>query len=175
MVEGAVCPWSPRDDHFMHTVMSHDLNKRHYEVHAVRRDQDLDIVVVEFDYTVVPFKMNVGSLTSCPLDDNGSEEIRAKWDRVLDLARSTNCNLIKRWLVPTGETSKLMMESGNLECHCDDHDEYEGEGDIPHIDRWVTNDFLVAIEGLKERGSNSPSGDRASPDVPQIYLDGIRT
>jgi hypothetical protein len=116
-----VCPWSARDDHFMSTVMNNDLRIRHYEVHAVKRNQDLDIVVVDFDYTVVPFKMTVGSLTSSPLDDNGESEIRAKWDGVVDRARETNCNLVKRWLVPTGETSKLMMEAGNIICHCDDN------------------------------------------------------
>jgi hypothetical protein len=113
-------PWSARDDHFMRTVMNNDLEIRHYEVHAVKRNQDLDIVVVDFNYTVVPFKMIIGSLTSCSLNDNGEIEIRAKWDGVVDHARKTNSNLIKRWLVPTGETSKLMMEAGNIVCHCDD-------------------------------------------------------
>ena len=120
MVDGAVCPWSIRDEQFMRTVMNNDLKLRHYEVHTVKRDERLDIVIVEFDYTVVPFKMVVGSLASCPLDDNGQDEVRAKWDRVLEHARKTKQNLIKRWRVPTGETAKLMMEAGNIICRCDD-------------------------------------------------------
>jgi hypothetical protein len=110
----------------MSMVMDHDLNKRHYELHTAQRDQGLDLVVVELDYTVVPFKMTVGSLTSCPLNDNGQEEIRRKWDRVVKTARSENGNLVKRCLVSAGETFKLLMEPGNFVCHCDDHDESEG-------------------------------------------------
>jgi len=115
-----VCPWSTRNDHFMRTVMHNDLRMRHYEVHTAKRNQDLDIVIVDFDYTVVPFTMTVGSFSSRPLDDNGEKEIRAKWDGVVEYARNTNRNLLKRWLVPTGETSKLMMEAGMIVCHCDD-------------------------------------------------------
>jgi hypothetical protein len=116
----------------MRKVMNRDLEIRHYEVHTAKRDQGLDIVVVEFDYTVVPFKMTVGSLTSCPLNDNDEEEIRTKWDRVLEGTRSTNSNLVMRCLVPTGETYKLMMEAGNIVCHCDDHDGDEnGDSDLP--------------------------------------------
>jgi hypothetical protein len=124
----------------MRMVMDSDLNSRHYEVHAAKRDQDLDIVVVEFDYTVVPFKMAVGSLTSCPLDDNGQEEIRAKWDGVVAVARSTDQNLVKRWKVPTGETSKLMMEAGHIVCHCDDHDSGQDNDDGQLELEWVGRD-----------------------------------
>ncbi|KIM90308.1 hypothetical protein PILCRDRAFT_812050, partial [Piloderma croceum F 1598] len=98
---GAMCPWLARDTHLMRTVVNTDLEIRHYEVHSVKRNQDLDIVIVHFDYTIVP------SITSCSLDDNGERKIRAKWDGVVDYARRTNSNLIRRWLVPTGETSKL--------------------------------------------------------------------
>ncbi|KIM90307.1 hypothetical protein PILCRDRAFT_812049 [Piloderma croceum F 1598] len=130
----------------MSTVMNNDLKIRHYEVHSVKRNQDLDIVVVHFDYTVVPFKMTVGSLTSCPLDDNGESEIRAKWDGVVDHARRTNSNLVKRWLVPTGETSKLMMEAGNIVCHCDDNtDVGDDTAEIASAGR----DYSLDAEGVR--------------------------
>jgi len=134
----------------MNTVMNNDLKTRHYEVHAVKRNQDLDIVVVDFDYTVVPFKMTVGSLNSCPLDDNGEREIRAKWDGVVDRARRTNSNLIKRWLVPTGETAKLMMEAGNIICHCDDDADVSDDprNDTTEIES-ASREYSLDAEGVR--------------------------
>ena len=58
--------------------------------------------------------MKVGSLTTCPFNDNGAEELRAKWDGVVAQARSGNANLVKRSLVSTGETSKLVVAPANF-------------------------------------------------------------
>lgn len=148
MLGGALCPWSARDHHFMSLIMDNDLRKRHYELHVTQRDEGLDLVVAELNYTVVPFTMKVGSLTTCPFNDNGEEEIRAKWDGVVAQARSSGGNLVKRCLVPTGETSKLLMEPGNFVCHCDD---YLIDDDDAH------DDDLLAIE-LADR-HNSPLED----------------
>ena len=90
--------------------------KNHYKRHKVQRAEGLDLVVAELNYTVVPFTMKVGSLTTCPFNDNGAEELRAKWDGVVAQARSANTNLVKRRLVLTGETSnwKLVMAPANF-------------------------------------------------------------
>ena len=47
-------------------------------------------MVAELDYTFVRFTMKVGSLTMCPFNDNGAEELRAKWDGLVAQARSGN-------------------------------------------------------------------------------------
>ena len=96
--------------------MDHALEKNHYKLHRVQRDEGLDLVVAELNYTVVPFTMKVGSLTTCLFNDNGAEELRAKWDGLVAQARSGNANLVKHHLVSTGETSnwKLVVAPANF-------------------------------------------------------------
>jgi hypothetical protein len=108
--EGQVSPISPKDISFLHTLAQNELSLRERRVRSARREHQITMPVVEFDYTKYPFEITIGSAVSLPLplSSASSESLRNDWQNTVKIAPGREANVVIRVRYPTGAFAQIM-------------------------------------------------------------------
>lgn len=89
-------------------------------------DHDTNTVVMEYDYTTVPYSVQLGTVTgvdACPIKEPGAfEAVESRWMEMLEKISSRPGNVaLSRAYIPIGDTTMMFIAQMELPSLTDAH------------------------------------------------------
>lgn len=116
-LEGKFPPLSKRDQEFIRWIMEADFAHLLPEIDDFCAAQDVDKVAIEYNFMVTPPKIQYGTLTSCPVDNQVEFDcLRPEWEKALATVPPglPGKKIFSRAYIPMGNSSLSMVAMRQL-------------------------------------------------------------
>jgi hypothetical protein len=154
LAEGIMSRISTRDLRFLDRVIASDISYYHERISGSAAIHPLEPIVVQMDYTYLPFRIRVGCTDALPVPDTCKCDrlMQQKWDTMVELARKSKTpgqKLLIRAFIPCGSAPKVKLQLIPLKRiipgydPSQDHDPAEASDTFDHLYSCAGTSFTV--------------------------------